>query len=112
MRIGYTSLPVVGLTAFFTGGVLALQIWKNRGAEIPISSYLAADALLDAKNHAWAAENILYIVPNDAAMEALPAELLEREGVPPDPSRLPGHPALRALASISGSSTAVSSSGL
>ncbi|MFW6077904.1 MAG: MlaE family ABC transporter permease [Hyphomicrobiales bacterium] len=27
MRIGYTSLPVVGLTAFFTGGVLALQIW-------------------------------------------------------------------------------------
>ena len=25
MRIGYYSLPVVGLTAFFTGGVLALQ---------------------------------------------------------------------------------------
>jgi len=27
MRIGYYSLPVVGLTAFFTGGVLALQIY-------------------------------------------------------------------------------------
>jgi phospholipid/cholesterol/gamma-HCH transport system permease protein len=27
MRIGYNSLPVVGLTAFFTGGVLALQIF-------------------------------------------------------------------------------------
>jgi len=27
LRIGYNSLPVVGLTAFFTGGVLALQIW-------------------------------------------------------------------------------------
>lgn len=27
MRIGYYSLPVVGLTAFFTGGVLALQIF-------------------------------------------------------------------------------------
>ena len=27
MRIGYNSLPVVGLTAFFTGGVLALQIY-------------------------------------------------------------------------------------
>lgn len=27
MRIGYTSLPVVGLTAFFTGGALALQIY-------------------------------------------------------------------------------------
>jgi phospholipid/cholesterol/gamma-HCH transport system permease protein len=27
MRIGFFSLPVVGLTAFFTGGVLALQIY-------------------------------------------------------------------------------------
>lgn len=27
MRIGYYSLPVVGLTAFFTGAVLALQIY-------------------------------------------------------------------------------------
>ena len=26
VRIGYNSLPVIGLTAFFTGGVLALQI--------------------------------------------------------------------------------------
>jgi phospholipid/cholesterol/gamma-HCH transport system permease protein len=36
LRIGYFSLPVVGLTAFFTGGVLALQIFigGNRyGAE-------------------------------------------------------------------------------
>ena len=36
MRIGFYSLPVVGLTAFFTGGVLALQIYigGNRyGAE-------------------------------------------------------------------------------
>jgi phospholipid/cholesterol/gamma-HCH transport system permease protein len=29
MRIGYFSLPVVGLTAFFTGGVLALQIYMG-----------------------------------------------------------------------------------
>lgn len=29
MRIGYYSLPVVGLTAFFTGGVLALQIYMG-----------------------------------------------------------------------------------
>ncbi|MGA7712459.1 MAG: ABC transporter permease [Rhizomicrobium sp.] len=28
-RIGYFSLPVVGLTAFFTGGVLALQIYTG-----------------------------------------------------------------------------------
>ncbi|HTT81968.1 MAG TPA: ABC transporter permease [Rhizomicrobium sp.] len=36
LRIGYYSLPVVGLTAFFTGGALALQIYVggNRfGAE-------------------------------------------------------------------------------
>ena len=36
LRIGYYSLPVVGLTAFFTGGALALQIYLggNRyGAE-------------------------------------------------------------------------------
>jgi phospholipid/cholesterol/gamma-HCH transport system permease protein len=29
MRIGYFSLPVVGLTAFFTGGALALQIYQG-----------------------------------------------------------------------------------
>lgn len=32
--------------------------------------------MLDAKNHAWAAENILYKVPNQAAMDSLPPELL------------------------------------
>lgn len=37
MRIGYYSLPVVGLTAFFTGGALALQIYigtARYGAEM------------------------------------------------------------------------------
>ncbi len=37
MRIGYYSLPVVGLTAFFTGGALALQIYigtARYGAEV------------------------------------------------------------------------------
>ena len=29
LRIGWFSLPVVGLTAFFTGGVLALQIYNG-----------------------------------------------------------------------------------
>jgi phospholipid/cholesterol/gamma-HCH transport system permease protein len=29
MRIGYFSLPVVGLTGFFTGGALALQIYSG-----------------------------------------------------------------------------------
>ena len=31
--------------------------------------------ILDGKNHAWAAQNILYKVPNKAAMESLPPEL-------------------------------------
>lgn len=34
--------------------------------------------ILDGQNHAWAAENILYKVPNKAAMESLPAELGEQ----------------------------------
>ena len=31
MTIGYFSLPVVGLTALFTGAVLALQIYLGSG---------------------------------------------------------------------------------
>jgi spermidine/putrescine transport system substrate-binding protein len=31
--------------------------------------------MLDSKNHGWAAQNILYKVPNKAAMDSLPAEL-------------------------------------
>jgi len=40
MRIGYFSLPVVGLTAFFTGGALALQIADSTsvGSEILVAS--------------------------------------------------------------------------
>lgn len=43
--------------------------------------------ILDAKNHAWAAENILYKVPNKSAMESLPAALGEQYPnmkMPPD----------------------------
>jgi phospholipid/cholesterol/gamma-HCH transport system permease protein len=44
MRIGYFSLPVVGLTAFFTGGVLALQIYigsDRYGAEAFVPQIVA-----------------------------------------------------------------------
>ena len=34
--------------------------------------------ILDTKNHAWAAENILYKVPNKAAMESLDKALFEQ----------------------------------
>jgi len=44
MRIGYFSLPVVGLTALFTGAVLALQIYiggSRFGAESTVPSIVA-----------------------------------------------------------------------
>ncbi len=44
IRIGYNSLPVVGLTAFFTGGVLALQIYiggSRFNAESLVSTIVA-----------------------------------------------------------------------
>ena len=44
LRIGYTSLPVVALTAFFTGGALALQIYLGSSrfnAESLVASIVA-----------------------------------------------------------------------
>jgi phospholipid/cholesterol/gamma-HCH transport system permease protein len=44
LRIGYFSLPVVGLTAFFTGGALALQIYLGSSrfnAESLVASIVA-----------------------------------------------------------------------
>mgnify|MGYP001798165468 CR=1 FL=1 len=43
-RIGYNSLPVVGMTAFFTGGALALQIYLGSSrfnADGPVASIVA-----------------------------------------------------------------------
>ena len=54
-------------------GMAILKSSKNKEA-----SYAFINAILDAKNHAWAAENILYIVPNNAAMDLLPAELTQQ----------------------------------
>jgi len=44
LRVGYNSLPVVGLTAFFTGGALALQIYlggSRFNAESLVSTIVA-----------------------------------------------------------------------
>lgn len=54
-------------------GMAILKSSENKDA-----AYAFVDAILDAKNHAWAAENILYIVPNEAAMESLPPKLTEQ----------------------------------
>jgi spermidine/putrescine transport system substrate-binding protein len=49
-----------------------------KSSESKEASYAFIDAILDEKNHAWAAENILYNVPNTAAMDSLPAKLTEQ----------------------------------
>lgn len=49
-----------------------------KSSESKEAAYAFIDTILDEKNHAWAAENILYNVPNTAAMDSLPAELTEQ----------------------------------
>ena len=52
-----------------------MVILKN--SENKEAAYAFVNFILDAKNHGWAAENILYKVPNKPAMESLSAEFLE-----------------------------------
>ena len=52
-----------------------MVILKN--SENKDEAYDFVNFILDAKNHGWAAENILYKVPNEPAMEGLSAEMLE-----------------------------------
>lgn len=42
------------------------------------AGYAFIDSILEEKNHAWAAENILYVVPNNAAMDLLPPALTKQ----------------------------------
>ncbi|WP_018700383.1 polyamine ABC transporter substrate-binding protein [Amorphus coralli] len=51
-----------------------MVILKN--AENKEAAYEFVNFMLDPKNHGWAAENILYKVPNKPAMEGLPDDLL------------------------------------
>ena len=54
-------------------GIAILKSSKSKDA-----AYAFVDAMLDAENAAWASENILYNVPNTAAVEALPQELTDQ----------------------------------
>ncbi len=47
-----------------------------KASEHKDAAYAFVNYILDAKVHGWAAENILYKVPNKPAMEALPAAML------------------------------------
>ncbi|MEQ1940870.1 spermidine/putrescine ABC transporter substrate-binding protein [Mesorhizobium sp. VNQ89] len=50
--------------------MVVMKASENKDAAFQFINFM-----LDGKNHAWAAENILYKVPNKAAMDSLPAEL-------------------------------------
>jgi spermidine/putrescine transport system substrate-binding protein len=50
--------------------MVVMKASENKDAAFEFINFM-----LDAKNHAWAAENILYKVPNKPAMESLPADL-------------------------------------
>ena len=52
--------------------MVVLEASDNKEAAFAFINFI-----LDADNHKWAAENILYKVPNEAAMGALSAELTE-----------------------------------
>jgi spermidine/putrescine transport system substrate-binding protein len=54
-------------------GIAILKSSKNKEA-----AYAFIDTILDAKTHAWVEENILYNIPNNAALDHLPAPLLEQ----------------------------------
>ena len=53
--------------------MVVLKSTQNRDAAMKFINFI-----LDAENHAWAAENILYKVPNKAAMEGLDPALAEQ----------------------------------
>ncbi len=50
--------------------MVVMKASENKDAAFQFINFM-----LDAENHGWAAQNILYKVPNKAAMDALPAEL-------------------------------------
>ena len=57
LQIGWLSLPVVGLTALFTGGALALQIYAggNRfGAEAVVPQIVAIGMVRELAPSSWA----------------------------------------------------------
>ena len=51
--------------------MVVMKASENKEAAMQFVNFM-----LDAKNHAWAAQNIDYKVPNKPAMESLPAEFL------------------------------------
>lgn len=57
----------------WSDGIAVLKSSENKEA-----AYAFIDTILDAKTHAWVEENILYNIPNEAALAEIPAELTEQ----------------------------------
>jgi spermidine/putrescine transport system substrate-binding protein len=73
--------------------MVVMQNGENRENAMKFLNFI-----LDAGNHAWAAENILYKVPNKAAMESLDPALLEQfPNMKMTPAELVGFELLRDL---------------
>ena len=53
--------------------MVVMKASENKDAAFQFINFM-----LDAKNHAWAAQNIVYKVPNKPAMESLPADFLAK----------------------------------
>lgn len=56
----------------WTDGIAVLRSSENKEA-----AYAFIDTILDAKTHAWVEENILYNIPNEAALAEVSAEVTE-----------------------------------
>ncbi len=63
-------IPTEG-SDLWVDSMVVLTASENKDAAFAFINFM-----LDAGNHAWAAENILYKVPNKPAMESLPADLI------------------------------------
>ncbi len=57
----------------WTDGIAVLKSSKNKEA-----AHAFIDTILDAKTHAWVEENILYNIPNDAAVAEVPTSLTDQ----------------------------------
>ena len=74
--------------------MVVMKASENKDAAFQFINFM-----LDAKNHAWAAENILYKVPNKAAMDSLPAEL-STTNIPTWRCRSPNSPSMKLLRDV------------
>ncbi len=59
------------------------DLWSDgmailKSSKVKEGSYAFIDTILDAKTHAWVEENILYNIPNKAAVELIPAKLTDQ----------------------------------